>query len=276
MHNHDILPPLLVEQILARLGFAEPPSADLDGLRALYHAWCRRIPFDNIRKLIYFTEGGKGPLPGDDPDHFFRDWMEEGTGGTCWSGNGALCSLLKNLGFNAQRALVTVLATDDATPNHGTVVVSFNDSRWCVDASMLFSEPLELNPTETTLINHPVYGVRCSHDDADNFMIDWHTFSRREGGMSCRFEEFGVSPEEFSHRHEMTRESSIFNDGLAFRLLRGEGAIGFIDGGRVEIAPDGTRTKSVLTPEERFRFLIDEAGISEEFAAKLPPEEVKN
>ena len=52
-----------VVAVLARLG-VERPSLDLDGLRSVYGAWCRSVPFDNTRKLIHLGEGLDGPLPG--------------------------------------------------------------------------------------------------------------------------------------------------------------------------------------------------------------------
>jgi hypothetical protein len=57
----------LLEQVLSRLGLAERPAPTLDGLQTLYAAWCRKVPFDNVRKLIHFHSQAPGPLPGDAP-----------------------------------------------------------------------------------------------------------------------------------------------------------------------------------------------------------------
>ena len=54
----------LFENVLLRLGFSQRPTPTLDGLCALYGAWCQRVPFDNVRKLIHVRAGENGPLPG--------------------------------------------------------------------------------------------------------------------------------------------------------------------------------------------------------------------
>src|SRR4029453_12915515 len=75
----------LLEQVLSRLGLAERPAPTLDGLQTLYAAWCRKVPFDNVRKLIHIHNHDPGPLPGDDSTDFFDAWLTYGTGGTCWA-----------------------------------------------------------------------------------------------------------------------------------------------------------------------------------------------
>jgi N-hydroxyarylamine O-acetyltransferase len=132
----------LVERVLERLGFASAPGPDRAGLAAVYAAWCRRVPFDNVRKRLHVAAKDPSRLPGDDPPEFLAAWLAWGTGGTCWAGNGALCELLRALGFDAERGVATMMALPDLPPNHGTVFVSLDGARWMVDASILFAEPL--------------------------------------------------------------------------------------------------------------------------------------
>jgi len=53
MSNTEDLTPDLLERVLMRLGLSERPTPTLDGLQTLYVAWCRKVPFDNVRKLIH-------------------------------------------------------------------------------------------------------------------------------------------------------------------------------------------------------------------------------
>ena len=43
------------------------------------------------------------PLPGTHAIDFFEQWLDHGTGGTCWSSSNALYMLLTALGFTARR-----------------------------------------------------------------------------------------------------------------------------------------------------------------------------
>ena len=49
----EALSPDLLERVLSRLGLSATPAPDLNGLKTVYAAWCRGVPFDNIRKLIH-------------------------------------------------------------------------------------------------------------------------------------------------------------------------------------------------------------------------------
>ena len=161
MPHAEALAPALLERVLSKLGLSEPPSPTLEGLRTLYPAWCRKVPFDNIRQLIHRRSQDLSPMPGGDATEFFEAWLVYGTGGTCWSGNGALHALLLSLGFEAARGLCTMLVAPDIPPNHGSVLVVYEGSRYVVDASILHSEPLRLDPDAPSIIVHPAWGVQC-------------------------------------------------------------------------------------------------------------------
>jgi arylamine N-acetyltransferase len=140
----------LLEQVLNRLALSDRPAPTLDGLQTLYAAWCRKVPFDNVRKLIHLHSHAPGPLPGDDPAEFLEAWLAYGTGGTCWAGNGALHAVLVSLGFEAIRGMGTMHAAPEAPPTHGTVVVTCGGSRYLVDASIMHGAPLPLHESEPT------------------------------------------------------------------------------------------------------------------------------
>ena len=159
--SHPALPlsPTLVERVLDRLGLDTAPEPTPDGLGRLYGAWCQRVPFDNLRKLVHLHRGDRGPLPGSEPDDFFEAWLAHGAGGTCWAGNGALHALLAALGFPALRAIATMMVAPGIPPNHATVIVDLDGRRLVVDASILHGAPLELVPAGGTSVDHGSWGV---------------------------------------------------------------------------------------------------------------------
>lgn len=95
----------LAGEVWERLAL-EPPAVDAEGLRAVYRAWCDRVSFDNLQKLVALREERR-PLPGDDADEFFGNWLQDGTGATCWASSNALYHLLRHLGFDVTRLTVT-------------------------------------------------------------------------------------------------------------------------------------------------------------------------
>jgi N-hydroxyarylamine O-acetyltransferase len=257
----------LVDAVLARLG-VERPSCDLAGLRSVYAAWCGAVPFDNTLKLIHSAEALPGPLPGSTADVFFDAWLEHGTGGTCWAGNGALHDLLAALGFDVERALATMLSSSDVRGiNHGSVIVTLDGARWIADASILSGDPIRM--------------VRPQNDDntpqalprlewiGDEPAVIWRALSA-PGGFPCLIKRIGSEWGEWDRLHQATADWSPFNYQLSIRLLRGGETIGVAQGQRFVFRADGSLDASPIVGEQRTLFLIEDLGISEMVAVKVP------
>lgn len=268
MPHAEALAPALLERVLSKLGLSEPPSPTLEGLRTLYPAWCRKVPFDNIRQLMHRRSHDPSPMPGGDATEFFEAWLVYGTGGTCWSGNGALHALLLSLGFEAARGLCTMLVAPDIPPNHGSVLVVYEGSHYVVNASILHSEPLCLDPDAPSVIGHPAWGVQCDKRDGQ-WYIRWRSMFSAEG-LDCRFEALSVPRDTFRERYEAARAWGPFNYELHFRLIRGEAIVGAARGERVEFDRSGACVRTPLADAERRRFLIEDLGIHEAIVQRLP------
>jgi N-hydroxyarylamine O-acetyltransferase len=258
----------LVERVLARLGLSARPEPTLQGLAVLYGAWCQRVPFDNVRKMIHVRSGDAGPLPGSPPEDFLTNWLKHGTGGTCWSGAGSFQALLAALGFAAVRGVATMLVVPDLPPNHGTVQVSFGTERYLVDCSMLHGEPLRLDEQAETRVTHPGWGLRCGRRDG-RWHVAWRPLHKVDG-FECRLERFGASAEEFRHFYEQTRGWSPFNYEVSARINRGDKVVGMGFGQAVTLRADGSVEQRPISRAERDRVLIEEVGLSEEIVAQLP------
>ena len=265
--NTDQLSQELVEHILAKLGFSEPPSVDFTGLSRLYKAWCHKIPFDNIRKRIHLVENNLLPLPGHDDAEFFRGWLRFGVGGTCWAGNAALYALLDALGFSCELGTATMLTDSTQPPNHGTVCVRCGGKKFLVDASMLHNTPLLLAPNQSSAIDHPAWGLTCT-PFAQHWSIRWRPLHLLDG-CTCRIERFSVTRNSFRMLNEASRTRSPFNDSLFIRLNAGESVIGISGGMSIIFSPSGQVVRNFLSHESRLKLLVEKMGISEEMLLKI-------
>lgn len=263
-----LLSPATTERVLGRFGFAKQPEPTLENLRRLYAAWCQRVPFDNVRKLIHIHAGNTGPFPGSAPQDFFEAWLQHGTGGTCWSGAGAFHALLQSLGFSAERGVATMLAAPDLPPNHGTVRVRLDEENYLTDCSMLHAEPLLLDGATDARVAHPAWGLRASRR-GDKWHITWRPLHKLDG-LECRLETFGASREDYQQRYEQTRPWSPFNFELCARLNKKDHAIGAAFGKKVVLKSDGTAESHPISDAERRKLLIEEIGLSEEIVSQLP------
>ena len=255
-----------VEAVLEKLG-VDRPATDLDGLRAVYAAWCGAVAFDNVLKLIHLADERSGPLPGSTAGSFFEAWLEHGTGGTCWSGNGALHDLLEALGFDVARAIATMLSSPDATaPNHGSVIATIEGEQWIVDASILSGEPIRIPDAGEPAARGPL--PRFQWLDSRPAVV-WRTATAPEG-FPCRIERIGAGATEWDERHQLTRGWSPFNYQLNARVLRSGASVGVARGERYTVDPDGSVSSHELDAHGRVRFLVEELGISEEIALQVP------
>jgi N-hydroxyarylamine O-acetyltransferase len=255
-----------VAAVMEKLGVGTQ-APDLAGLRTVYAAWCGAVPFDNVLKLIHLAEGRPGPLPGSTTASFFASWLEHGTGGTCWSGNAALHDLLRALGFDVARGLATMLSSPEARgPNHGTVIVTLDGERWIVDASILGGEPIHIPPTAGEAPSGPLPRFRWLDGSP---AVVWRTANAPEG-FPCRVDRIGASAGEWNALHQRTGAWSPFNYQLNVRILRGDASLGIASGRRFVLGRGGSLSESELDRSERVRFLVEEIGIAEGIAARLP------
>ena len=266
----DQLPPELIEKILMKLGFSEAPKINYSGLSRLYRAWCRRVPFDNIRKRIHLAAANPHPLPGHDDAEFFRGWLHFGLGGTCWAGNGALCALLEALGFSCERGTATMLPDACQQPNHGTVLVHCEGKRYLVDASMLHDTPLPLRLNQSSSIDHPAWGLTCSSIE-QRWIIHWRPL-HMPNGCTCRIDKFSIDRQTFRHLNEASRKQSPFNHALYVRLNTVESVMGISAGMSIDFSSTGQVIMTPLSHDSRLKLLVEKMGISEEILAKLPPD----
>jgi N-hydroxyarylamine O-acetyltransferase len=264
------MPQELTDRVLERLGFHERPEATLEGLNAIYWAWCRRVPFDNVQKMIHLHTNAAGPLPGDDAESFFHAWLAHGTGGTCWAGNGGLHALVVSLGYSAVRGIGTMVTSPNVPPNHGTVLVHLDGERYMVDASILHGSALRLDEQEITRVAHPVWGVRCERRDG-RWHIAWRPL-HTPTGIDCRIERLEASRVEFQEAHERTRAWSPFNYAVSARLIRGDAVVGAAFGQRISIDGSGMIVHEPIDRQTRDQVLIEQIGLSEEIVSQLPPD----
>ncbi|BCU78546.1 arylamine N-acetyltransferase [Luteolibacter sp. LG18] len=265
------LPESLVERVLEQLGFTTRPDLTLAGLTALYDAWGRHVPFDNVRKMIHMRAANPAPLPGSDPVDYFLAWLAHGTGGTCWAGAGPLQTFLAALGFDAVRGIGTMMAAPDIPPNHGTVTVVFGNDRYLVDSAMLYGEPLLLVPDRETAVVHPAWGLKVAMRDG-RYHIAWRPLHKTDG-FECRLERFDATDADFQELHERTRPWSPFNHELTLRLNIGDEVVGIAFGQLITLHADGSVTRVPTTPESRRSLLLETIGLSEEIVSLLPDDE---
>jgi arylamine N-acetyltransferase len=267
------LAPGLVERVLTKLGLRQRPTLDLAGLNALYAAVSANIPFDNFQKRIWFASPQTTVLPGGDPNEFFNNWLQHGTGGTCWPLNGAMYALARALGFDARRIVGSVIVEGyPRGANHGSVLVTLDGISYLVDAWMASFKVLPLIPGKSSSTGNGIHDVRAVPIESGFEIITYPGFNREQPLPFRPEPEYDpVDHALFLARFDRTKTVGFFNDAI-FICRHFPGSI--LTMGRkskFHLAADGTLTKTEPTEAERKTSLIEEFGLSEEIVEKLPP-----
>ncbi len=129
-----------VERYLRRIGLADAPEVDRDGLEVLQRAHLTTVPFENLH--VAARRGVRTDLAWS-----YAKVVEQGRGGWCFELNGAFGALLEGLGFDVRRIGAAVqLNGPTEVIDHLTLEVVL-DQPYLVDVGFgeSFCRPLALN-----------------------------------------------------------------------------------------------------------------------------------
>jgi N-hydroxyarylamine O-acetyltransferase len=265
-----VLSPATTEAVLERLGFSDAPALDLEGLDAVYDAWSRHVPFDNVVKRIHLASGDPAPFPNGEPEAFFASFLHHGAGGTCWPSSGGLHALLEALGFDARRGS-GAMRDDLSGPihSHGTVLVRLEGETYWVDSSMLTGRVFAVRPGEATTLDDPLHAIRV--EPVEESWRVWWTHPFLPEMLGCLLLDDDVTAEHYLARYEWSRTMSPFNLSLHTTRNTHDSRVTIAFDHRFDRTTDGVTTR--VLGDERDRVLIEELGYSEEIVAALPADD---
>lgn len=259
----DALGDDLRDRVLDRLGFVASPLLTVDGLNALYSAWGRFVPFDNVHKRIALARGA--PLPCRTPREFFAGYLAHGTGATCWPSSAAFHALLRACGFEASRVAGRMVPGLD----HGSVLVRLAGAEYLVDTLMASDVALPLTREATAA------GVGASRVRAEPHGASWRVWwlhPARDEERYFEVKELEVSFARVLEYYESSRSNSPFNARL-FARKNIAGRVVCIAQGARHVRDVAGITSRPLAPGDTARVLIEEFGFGEHLVARLPPDE---
>jgi arylamine N-acetyltransferase len=248
-----------VEDIKKRLGL-QALSEDEASLRNFFRAWCSNVPFDNLRKSQSMCSDPEAPLLPIDANEFFHNFLEHGTGGTCWQHSDAIYSLAKALGFDARRGAGSMFDMDDL--NHGTVLVRLpNDSMWILDNAFLTGEPLRINKEAPSLLSERDNYAEVEIDGDELFVHGTHP---PMPWIFFRLRERNLTREDYVRQWTMLGTSGPFNAGLHIRKNLTSG-VTTLRGSTLFHLRNGFLEQENLDPSAIQHHLVSTFGISPEF-----------
>lgn len=252
--HEDVLSPALRNAAVARLGLSRAAEPSEQRLFALYAAWCRSVPFDNVRKMLALRSTA-ATLPAIAANDFFEGWLAHGTGATCWPSSNALFALLIADGFRARRIAGSM--RDSGVVNHGSIKVRLGDRDWLVDSSMLLGEPLPLDSAQYR--RDDLFGAEV--EPVDGTHVVWFEVPPHVNGYPCRLLVDDVDHAYYVDRYAESRERSAFNARLYARRNRDGGTV--VLRGTTRFVRESTGvTQSELDRDGVMQALVQDIGIA--------------
>jgi arylamine N-acetyltransferase len=270
----------LLNRVTSKLGLPGSLVPDLESLNTVYAAYSGLVPNDNVQKRIWLAGDKSRPVKGGDPTEFFENWLQHGTGATCFPSNGGLCELLNALGFDARRALGGVLMDGiEHDGNHGTVIVRIGGVDYLADTQLACFKVLPLIVGRSASTGSGIHDITAV-PNGNSFDIKWYPGSNRETPMVTRLdlERGPVSHNVFLAQYVLSalrdRKRSPFNEALFIGRHFPDRIVNVGRLTRTEVSADNVVTKRELTLAERAEILIGELGLSAQIVKTIPPDEI--
>lgn len=216
----------IIDAYLARLGLDAAPDVSAKGLRAIQEAHLRAVPFENLsvhrQELLPLKQRA-----------FATKVAFSTRGGICYELNGALCWLLRKLGFNAALASARVWSGGELSHpgDHMLVLVTLDSRKGDVRiADVGFGahavKPLRLNRPgpqhdvtgDYTVQNHGRLGWDVLHGDVPAYRIEPGSRTMKDF-RACYWYHFTCPDSRFTQRTVCSRPTedgrvTISNDEL--------------------------------------------------------------
>jgi len=256
-----------LQDYFRRIGFTGTARADRETLGRVLAAHVCRVPFENIdvqfgQRLTTDTNAALDKIIG------------QGRGGWCFEQNAVFGWALREIGFEVTRVAAAVMRHehgDASLADHLCLLVRCEDSplTWLADVGFGGSMIMPIELAENSFEQAPFQlGLqRLGNDEwrfwedagGGQFSFDFSTVPANEAALSDRCQILQTDPNSgFVLNLVVQRRATDSQTSLRGRVLQTNG-------------PQGTETRTLVSPEELVTVLSDEFGLDMPDAARLWP-----
>jgi N-hydroxyarylamine O-acetyltransferase len=249
-----------ISQYLDRIGLAEVPAVNSEGLQKVHAAQAFSVPFENMDVYL-------GRTIALAPEHLYTKLIRQRRGGYCFELNGLLYLALKTMGFTVRQLLARVLYGLEipSAHTHEVLVVTIDGNEWladvgfggpglCLPVPLVADQVFEQYGERYRLIRNPKYGMMLQREIDDKSYLDLYCFQLDELTLETDIE--------MANHYTSTWPQSIFRLHRMCALRKPWGRVTLLDS-ELTYYRDGQSTKDIL-PEGPpfFAALSDNFGIN--------------
>ena len=253
-----------LQRFRARFAIPHDPAQDRDKcLETLCRAFAR-IPFENLSKIVKAAETGSAARRKRLPDDVLRDFLQYGTGGTCFSLNAAFIAVLRHAGVRAYPMLCDRRYGADT---HAAVLIRKGRQLFLVDPGFLIFAPQPLAQDVSVQWDNGFNTLELIPGPAGRLEL----YTIRNGQRTYRL----------TYKLDITDEAAFvraWEESFTFAMMaypvvtfcRGRTHYYLQDDTLRVRSPDGL-IKKILTPDEQARFVTTRAAIDADIFRQVRP-----
>lgn len=253
-------PHLLIKDqaVLARFLRVFHIDPDIDHGEILLAKLCNAfssIPYENLTKIIKSDTVISAGSAKRFPDEVIRDYLDYGTGGTCFSLTAAFIAIFNALGIEAHPILGD---RRYGTDTHCALVFSHDADLLLLDPGYLIHTPVRL-PTRAPVTISTGFNTIELCPQAAGRKVDLMTIVKNDRRLRLTYKVTPVDGQTFGRAWERSFAWEMMTYPVLTRYSNGVHY--YLQGNRLRIRENNQTTKHVLSPGEEHDFITKTLGI---------------
>ncbi len=213
------------------------------------------MPYENLTKIIKAGEGLQAGHAKRLPDTVIRDYVQHGTGGTCFSLTAACIAILDACGFGAYPLLADRHYGSDT---HCAVMFSHNARLLLLDPGYLIHQPIRLPTVEPVTITSGFQTLElCPHDAGRR--VELFTIANNNRRSRLTYKVAPVDGPTFGRAWERSFTWEMMTYPVLTRFA--DGVHHYLQGEQLRIRTDGRTTRQTLSANDEYVFISKTLGI---------------
>lgn len=215
-----------------------------------------RIPYENLTKIIKSGELINPSNAKRLPDEVLRDYLEHGTGGTCFSLTAAFIAIFNALSIEAHPILAD---RHYGTDTHCALVFSHEADLLLLDPGFLINQPVRLPSLEPIIRSTGFNTIELVPHDAGR-KVELFTIANKSRRSRLTYKINPLDGPTFGRAWERSFAWEMMTYPVLTRYSNG--IQHYLQGNTLRIRKNGQTTRQTLSPDEEYEFISKTLGIN--------------
>ncbi len=250
----------LLQKFFSRRGFIPSPNR-LDNINGIAKAFSA-IPYENLTKIIK-SDSIINPRSGMRfPDELLNNWLQWGTGGTCFSLTAALIAVLNAFNIESYPVLADRYYGVDT---HCGLVVTSDDGLLLIDPGYLMCFPVKLPSEEPVRVSNGFNLIELIPLQ-NGQKVELYTVVKGNRKLRMTYKVRFVDATEFARAWEQSFSWEMMTYPVITRSFAGKHH--YLQGKKLSVRSESSTERKELSAENQMEYIASSMGINKEIVKK--------